>query len=166
MSKAKPKAKPPRRRPGAPTKCTLRRCRVIARQIKRGASLTIACGAAGITDRTLENWEKWAGQGKAPYNGFFRALKRAIQNAIRQAEQKVFAGTPGWQGAARWLQAMQSQRWGHWIGHEPPPPVTPPTQIHVNVDLGRQLTSRMAQLSELPPAPGLRGLPPVGEETL
>ncbi|MEA3367713.1 MAG: hypothetical protein U9R68_06325, partial [Planctomycetota bacterium] len=113
------KTKPtPKRKGGRPTKCTPKLIDTLVQELTAGASLSAACRAAGITPETRRQWEKRAEAGQEPYAGFLGPLKKAEGQAVAEAEKRVKAGKPGWQGSARWLESMKPDVWRRTDKHE------------------------------------------------
>jgi len=49
--------------------------------VAQGAPWDIAARASGITDKTFQNWRKWAKEGKEPYAGLMVELSEAEATA-------------------------------------------------------------------------------------
>lgn len=95
----------------------------IVEAIRKGHYRETAANLAGITRRTISNWEQRGEAGEAPYAEFFLAIKRAEAEAedalldqIRTAQPAVSgpggAGADLWQAKAWVMERRWPSRWG------------------------------------------------------
>lgn len=105
-----------------PTLLTLEVQAAIVNAIERGHYRETAANLAGVTYRTLRNWEERGETGEAPYAAFFQALKRAeavAEDSLLQQIQKAQPAIVGAQGADLWQAKawIMERRWpGRWGG--------------------------------------------------
>jgi hypothetical protein len=105
---------------GRPTSLTPEVQATIVAAVEAGNYRVTACASAGIHRHTLQNWEKWGLEGKAPYQEFLAALLKAEAKSeidllaeIRGAQP----GIPGVSGADIWtakawmLERRFASRW-------------------------------------------------------
>ena len=116
MGKLKPGKKrgdPIPRKPSVPIKFTPTVERQIIAFIKNGATLEDACGAAGITSRTLLIWRQDA---KANPDGTFGLFIAKLDVALAQAKLKAIKGIHAdldWRAKAHWLSKRYPKEWGN-----------------------------------------------------
>lgn len=96
---------------------------VLVEAIRKGHYRETAAHLAGVTRRTLNNWEQRGETGEAPYAEFFLAIKKAEAEAedtllgeIRAAQPAVSgpggAGADLWQARAWVMERRWPSRWG------------------------------------------------------
>jgi len=140
------------KKPGPKTLCTPKMVRALSAEIKRGASIKAACGAAGIDSKSLRDWRANAEKGIEPYASIFPPLKKALSAAVGQAEMRVYAGKMGWQASARWLESISPNPWRRTDRREVHDGVQP---IPVDMNLGAELLRKMIGFAGKPGVPGL-----------
>ncbi|MFX9703736.1 hypothetical protein ABTO92_19445, partial [Acinetobacter baumannii] len=80
--------------------------------IRRGATIEMACAAAGITDATWHLWMNKARQGRAPYRDFLEAIKTAeAEHQARLLAVIEEHAIKQWQAAAWILERRYPDAW-------------------------------------------------------
>lgn len=77
------------------SKCTPEVRQTILNTIRAGNYRKVACLAAGITPKTLQNWEKAAQKGVEPFAEFFEAMAVAEAQAEVQTQAIIRAAAQG-----------------------------------------------------------------------
>lgn len=98
---------------GRPTSLTPELQAAIVACIEAGNYRVTACASVGIHRHTLQNWEKWGLEGKAPYVDLLAALLKAeaksevdLLASVRNAESGDL-----WQNKAWMLERRFATRW-------------------------------------------------------
>ena len=117
VTKAKPKAKKKTRAKnvgGRPTKLTTAIQNKIVAAVKRGAPLTAAAAAAGISSSAVMQWMKWGKEGKkGGFEGFADDVTRAREAAIDVYVRSVWEASENDHRAAAWMLArLDPQNFG------------------------------------------------------
>ena len=103
-----------KRGPGQPSKLTPERKQKILAAVRCGASYKSACLAAGICEKTFQNWRRRASEPGSPakYVRFLRELQSAEEEGqvarlatIQRASQR------DWKAAAWLLERLDPTRW-------------------------------------------------------
>lgn len=100
---------------GRPSGCTPEVQAVILDALEKGNYRQTACALAGIHRHTLQNWEKWGEEGKAPYADFLAAMQRAEATAETSLVEVVKVAATGWQGSAWLLERRWANRWSQRV---------------------------------------------------
>lgn len=115
-----------RRRAGAPTKLTIGTAAKILVLVSEGNYPRVACAAAGITKRTLDNWRERAREfiddaecdwedippSERIYVEFFLMLQIAEANSEASLLRRAVRGEKGWQAAMTVLERRRPEHWG------------------------------------------------------
>lgn len=109
---------------GRPTSLTPEVQAVIVEAIGRGHYRETAAHLAGVSRRSLTNWEQRGEVGEAPYADFFIALKQAEAKAEDTLLREIASAQPaitgeGGRGADLWQSKawIMERRWpGRWGG--------------------------------------------------
>jgi hypothetical protein len=121
---------------GRPTSLTPEVQATIVEAIGKGLYRETAAQLAGVTYRTLRNWEERGDAGEAPYAEFFQLLKKAEAAAECDIIAGVRMGCEGWQSKA-WIA---ERRWpSRWSGR---------VRLTVNEELSAVLDKIRAKLDE------------------
>ncbi len=78
--------------------------------IKEGLPIHYACDLCCITQPCHQNWMKTGEENISSGNydtlhaAYFIAIKNAQAEYVKEANQDIKSGRPGWQGAAWWLE--------------------------------------------------------------
>lgn len=101
------------------------RAKTILSYLRVGNFRVTACAAAGITDRTLRNWAKYAEDGRQPYKRFFEDMEVAEAQAEAGLVTLVLASARGagkphqdWRAAMRILESRGPKRWAPTVRQE------------------------------------------------
>ena len=127
---------------GRPTDCTPEIIERVAALVRAGNYVSIACGEAGICEKTYYNWLEWGAESKEPFATFLQSVTRAERTAeatavaqLRQAGQdhrtrdgevevrveqpdgsvNVYTETwvqGDWRAIAEYLKRRHTDRWG------------------------------------------------------
>ena len=96
----------------------------ICQLVAAGAPLPLACPAAGISWRTVEQWLSEGYRDRQPYAGFVLAVERARANhAVGSAMRLTKAGKRGaWQADLAVMERRHPEYYGRRFVHEDVPP--------------------------------------------
>lgn len=104
----------PRRR-GQPTDLTPRIQQIITDVIRAGNYQVRAAEAAGIEEKTLLKWRRWARSGREPYATLERAIEQADRDCETALVSKVMAKTDeDWGAAFAMLERKYPERWSRY----------------------------------------------------
>jgi len=73
-------------------------------RLARGLTRSVACRAVGISTTTLLRWTKRGEAGDEPYASFIADIEAADASGECVLQERVIAGSVGWQGAAWMLE--------------------------------------------------------------
>lgn len=94
--------------------------KAICASLKAGHYRKVACAKVRITERTLQNWQKWGEEGREPYAAFLVDMQEAeahVEDELLQQIRCAMPGVPGQSGADVWtarawvLERRWPKRW-------------------------------------------------------
>lgn len=97
---------------GRPTSLTPDVQEAVLVAIAAGNYRVTACKKAGISNKSLINWEKAGAEGVEPYKEFFLLLQKAEAAAEAVLLASVKAADKGWQAQAWIMERRWPERWG------------------------------------------------------
>lgn len=95
-----------------PTSLTPEVQAIVVEAIGRGLYRETAAALAGVSRRSLNNWEDRGATGEEPYAEFLHVMKKAEASAESIVIDGVRAGCEGWQSKAWIAERRWPARWG------------------------------------------------------